>query len=300
MIAGASALGAGSAPAASTTCATPQPAGNHTVTLTVGGRRRTTIVHAPGTVGTQRVPLVLALHGYGSNGWRMEHYAGFDQLADRYNFLVAYPSSSGKLWNSIAKRTWPDDIRFLAALIDYLDRTQCVDSHRVFATGVSNGGSMVALAGCQLSRRLAGIAPVAGDYSRQPACRPTHPVSLLEIHGTADQVVPYFGPTKRPTPDGLPPYVNGWVHRDSCSKVPAESNFARRTTSYLWHGCAGGTVVEHIKILHGEHQWPGATPPDPGPPSTFCASCTIWSFFSALRTGARVYSSNGAAAPAVR
>ena len=48
----------------------------------------------------------------------------------------------------------------------------------------------------------------------------------------------------------------------------------------------GGVRVEHIRISGGRHQWPGATPPDPGPPSTFCGACTIWRFFS--RLGARV------------
>ena len=93
----------------------------------------------------------------------------------------------------------------------------CVDPQRVFATGVSNGGSMVALAACELSSRITAIASVSGDYSRQPPCRPARPVSVLEIHGTADQVVPYFGKPARRTTDGVPPFVDGWVARDECA-----------------------------------------------------------------------------------
>ena len=166
----------------------------------------------------QALPLVLALHGYGGSGPRMEPYSGFSAVADRYGFLVAYPSSSGRYWNSTAAPGQANDVRFLAELIDQLEQTMCVDPQRVFATGVSNGGSMVALAACELSSRIAAIASVSGDYSRQPPCRPARPVSVLEIHGTADQVVPYFGKPARRTTDGVPPFVNGWVARDECAR----------------------------------------------------------------------------------
>jgi poly(3-hydroxybutyrate) depolymerase len=55
-----------------------------------------------------------------------------------------------------------------------------------------------------------------------------------------------------------------------------------RTVLFSWTRCARGSTVEHIRITGGRHQWPGATPPDPGPPATICASCTIWSFFDSL------------------
>lgn len=288
-------LGELSVGSAATPCPAASPSGHQTVTLTVDGRRRSAVVHVPTRASGRRVPLVLALHGYGGSGPRMEPYSGFDKLADRDTFIVAYPSSSYIYWNSTAVRKLPNDVHFLSTLIGYLKRTFCVDSARVFATGISNGGSMVALAACQLSGQIAAAAPVAGDYSRQPPCRPQRPVSVLEIHGTNDQVVPYFGPSRRRTPDGLPPYVNGWVHRDACATKPSVRHPATRTTAYRWRGCAGGSMLEHIKIERGTHQWPGAKPPDPGPPSTICASCTIWSFFSGLNTSARVFAGNGGA-----
>ena len=273
--------------AAAAPCSSVESPGDHTVTLLVDGRSRTALVHVPPGVSGRTVPLLLALHGYGGSGPRMEPYSGFSPIADQNGFIVAYPSSTGRSWNSTASGKLPNDVRFLGSLIGHLRGTMCIDPQRVFAAGVSNGGGMVALAACELSSQIAGIASVAGAYNNQPPCRPTRPVSVLEIHGTADQVVPYFGPRRRPTRDGVPPFVNGWVSRDRCSSGPLLRHVATRTTSYGWGGCAGGTVVEHIKIRKGRHQWPGATPPDPGPPATICASCTIWSFFSSIATGAR-------------
>lgn len=276
-------------------CSSSETPGGHTVTLDVDGRTRTALVHVPAGVSGRAVPLLVALHGYGGSGPRMESYSGFSPIADRSGFLVAYPSSAGRYWNSTAAPKLPNDVRFISRLITYVSQTMCVDSERVFAAGVSNGGGMVALAACELSAQIAGIASVAGAYNGQPACRPAQPVSVLEIHGTADQVVPYFGPRRRRTPDGVPPYVNGWVRRDQCGRRPSVHRLATRTTLYEWGACAGDAVVEHIKIRAGQHQWPGATPPDPGPPATICASCTIWSFFASLSTGSRVWGLGGGA-----
>lgn len=289
------ALGAWPSAGAAGGCAQAPPAGSDPVTLDIDGMMRTALVHIPAGLAPGRaVPLVLALHGYGGSGPRMEPYSGFSAVADRYGFLVAYPSSMGLFWNSTAARTAPRDVRFLAELIDDLEQTLCVDARRVYATGVSNGGSMVALAGCELSSRIAAVAPVAGDYTRQPACRPSRPVSVLEIHGTADQVVPYFGGRRaRRSADGLPPFVNGWVVRDRCAVGPRRGTLAPRATMFRWSRCAGRVTIEHIRISSGRHQWPGATPPDPGPPSTFCGACVIWQFFSGLRAGSRAWPAGG-------
>jgi polyhydroxybutyrate depolymerase len=213
----------------------------------------------------------------------METYSGFSHVADRGHFIVAYPSSAGLYWNSNGVRGLPDDVRFLGRLISALEQRLCVDSTRLYATGVSNGVGMVALAGCELSRQLTAIAPVAGGYDGQPACRPARPLSVLEIHGTADQVVPYFGAGRRPTRNGLPPYVNAWAKRDRCRGSATVRRLATRTVIYRWSACEAGVTVEHIRIARGRHQWPGATPPDPGPPSTFCGACTIWRFFESVK-----------------
>lgn len=278
---------------AATPCSSTPAAGSVLQRLTVDGRQRTALVHIPaGIPSGRRLALILALHGVGGNGPQMERYSGLSRVADQGGFIVAYPSSSGSFWNSAGESRLPDDVRFISRLITDLEQTECVDPQRVFATGVSNGGEMVALAACQLSSTIAAIAPVAGGYDGLRACRPARPVSVLDIHGTADQVVAYFG-SGRPTADGVPPFVNDWVRRDGCSPRAVVRQLAPRTTSYRWGRCLGGVTVEHIKVRGGRHQWPGATPPDPGPPATICAACTVWSFFSALRPRRRAKISLG-------
>ncbi len=264
-------------------CSAAPAAGSYNVKLSSGGLQRSALVHVPpGIPAGAHVPLLLALHGAYGTGPGMQSYSGFSKLADRHRFIVAYPSATGRFWNISAAANRPNDVAFINVLITTLQSGICIDSARVFATGVSNGGGMVALLGCDLATRLAGIAPVAGDYDTLPPCHLERPVPLLEIHGTADQVAPYDGQGGQAKVDRLPPFVTVWARRDGCVGAPASRAVASRTVLFRWSECTRGSTVEHIRIIGGRHQWPGATPPDPGPPATICASCTIWSFFSTL------------------
>ena len=51
---------------------------------------------------------------------------------------------------------------FISALIDSLTADLNIDTTRVYATGMSNGAFMTYTLGCELSDRIAAIAPVAG------------------------------------------------------------------------------------------------------------------------------------------
>ena len=83
---------------------------------------------------------------------------------------------------------------------------------------MSNGGGFAARVGCELDDVVA-IAPVAGGYRALDRCPSTRRVSVLEVHGTADHVVPYRG--KKPDYAGsVPRYLAGWAKRDGCTGKP--------------------------------------------------------------------------------
>jgi polyhydroxybutyrate depolymerase len=278
------AAGSGAAPAAAPAAACSAPtAGSFTVSVQSGGIVRQALVHVPAGIpaGTP-APLLLALHGAYGTGPGMETYSGFSSLADTDDFIVAYPNAAGHFWNISGASNQPNDVAFISALISTLESNLCIDSSRVYAAGVSNGAGMVALLGCDLSTHLAGIAAVAGDYDKLPACHLKRPVPLLEIHGTSDRIAPYRGKGAHATVNGLPPFVDEWAGWDGCSGSATSRPIATHTVMFKWKKCSRAATVEHIRIIAGRHQWPGATPPDPGPASTICASCAIWSFFSTL------------------
>jgi polyhydroxybutyrate depolymerase len=240
---------------------------------------RPVVLHVPPGAGRT---LLIVLHGYRGSARQMERYTGFDGRADAGGFAVAYPSSAGPYWNSNAVRTRSDDVAYLSRLITDLETRLCPHPDRVVLAGVSNGGGMAALAACRLAGRVAGLASVAGGYDGQPPCRPGRALPVFEIHGTADPVVPYFGASRRRTPDGLPPFVNGWLARDGCRGRPARVRLSPRSLQLRWSSCAPGAEVEHVRIIGGRHQWPRAIPPDPGPDAGFSASAEIVRFLTGL------------------
>jgi len=262
------------------------PAHRFTLRLPGTGGDRTALVRVPPRAARRPAALVIALHGRGATGPFMERYSGLGRVADRRGFVVAFPSATAPLraWN-LDSDDAPDDVGFVAALIERVAAVACVDPGRVFAVGVSNGGGLAARVGCELSDRVAGIVVVAGGLGHLPGCRPSRPVSVLEVHGSADPVVPYRGDPRDDRAGDVRAWLAGWARRDRCTAAAAPRVVAPRAVRVDWRGCANGTALAHIKVLGGKHQWPGAVPPDPGPPSTISMAREAWSFLA--RLGAR-------------
>lgn len=256
--------------------------GESEITVLSSGIERTAIVDLPPAKVGQRLPVLVGLHGAG--GKFFQTYSGFTELADAEGFIAVYPNPIDKedghtFWNINDHQTdgGPADVQFIADLLDYLEDHLCVDPSRIYAAGVSNGGGMAARLACELSERFAGFASIAGGYSSLPPCHPTNPVSVIEIHGTADTVVPYDGDS----PDGAGavwPWLWAWHEHDGCSGAPAVSRVAPRVERYEWSDCAEGARVEHIEIYGGGHQLPGGLPPDAGQSSTVSAAWLAWAF----------------------
>ena len=164
-IAAATATSARSAVSTSATTATPQ-AGARAVTfpmeLDSGGDHRSAIVHVPALPFGTSVPLLVVLHGAGSDAARFEAKTGFDQLADLDRFIVVYPDGvtfgSGRTWNAgqccpPASTAGVDDVAFISALLDRLEATYPVDVRRVYAVGHSNGAMSAQRLGCEAATR---------------------------------------------------------------------------------------------------------------------------------------------------
>jgi polyhydroxybutyrate depolymerase len=291
LIAGLAAAGGASAAPAQAGCQRALVPGDQTVTLSSGGLERTALVHLPAQPPAKLLPVVVALHGAAQNGAFFAGYTGFSEIADAEDFVAVYPDAlpaasfrDRPFWNiSSSDPHAADDVRFISDLLDLLHRSACTNPLRVFATGVSNGAGMAARLGCQLSGRFAAIAPVSGGYGAQPPCAPVRPVSVLEIHGAQDSVVPYGG--SGPAAAGaVLPYLNRWLGWDGCTGQPAARLVAPRATELRWTACRSGAAVWHVRISGGAHQLPGGNPPDYGPAATFDAPWLIWDFF---RTHAR-------------
>jgi polyhydroxybutyrate depolymerase len=275
--------GAAPPPPPTGACAAPAPAaGDVALAIRSHGIRRTATVHVPAGGDGSAAPLLLAFHGTGRNGRFMERYSGLSRETDRDSAIDVFPDADGPQWNATGRGA-PYDVDFMRDLLGAVAQRWCVDPARVTATGVSNGGSFAALLACVMSDRLAGVAIVAGGFDVLPPCHPRRPVSVLEVHGTDDPVVPYRGRDSDGRRGAVLPWVQAWARRDGCPARLRRNILAQRTVRIAWAPCRDRTSVAHIAIFGGMHQWPGATPSDPGPAATISAARVTWGFLQGAR-----------------
>ncbi|MFB9688704.1 alpha/beta hydrolase family esterase [Amycolatopsis plumensis] len=95
--------------------------------------------------------IVVAMHGCGGSGPGFYSGSEFASLANRYGFLVIYPSAQqqagfGKCfdtWSDAAKRRGGgSDPVSIVSMVTYAEQHYGGDPNRVFATGSSSGGMM--------------------------------------------------------------------------------------------------------------------------------------------------------------
>lgn len=272
---GFAACGGPTAPAPSRSSPSPVQRGS----ITVAGLERTYVLFQPLSLDPKQVvPLVIALHGYTVSATWMEETTHFDALAEKAGFVVVYPQGTGNSWNAgtCCGNNNNDDVGFFKALIDKLVRTANIDPKRIYATGMSNGGFMAQRLGCELSAQITAVASVSGSLVTA-SCAPSRAISVLEIHGTEDQTVPYQGGSIAGI-GALPPTMSlmkRWASLDGCAATPALSQ-SGITTTYTWTPCRDGSSVVLDAVAGGGHSWFG---PDamPGSPD---ATQVAWTFFS--------------------
>ncbi len=254
----------------------------HTVvcTLELDGRERSYRLHVPPDLDPRKpAPLVLMFHGGGGEAKGTEAMCGFSPLSDREGFVVAYPDGIGRNWNdgredpiSEAHRKKIDDVAFVAAMIDAIDRAQRIDAARVYATGISNGAIFSHYLAIRMASRIAAIAPVVGGMAEamRGKFRPARPVSVLVIQGTEDPLVPYDGGGiaggKRGRIVSTGEALRLWSEHDGCRAEGATTELPDRdpkdgcrVVRTVWSGGAEGTEVALVRIEGGGHTWPNGT-----------------------------------------
>ncbi|MBI1815192.1 MAG: hypothetical protein HYR72_09455 [Deltaproteobacteria bacterium] len=269
------------------------------------GLARTFRVYLPPSYPTTNdtpVPIVFLLHGGFGSGAQVENSSRLLEVAADQGFVVVSPDGVNspqniRTWNAggccgFAASSGVDDVGFVAAILDQLEATLCVDRRRVYAAGMSNGAMLSDRLACDLADRIRAAAAVSGSHTADP-CTPARPVPILHIHGTGDQNVPYdgglgCGPAGVPFAS-MPDTIDGWMARDGCSGRSTTALTQGDGTCVKQGTCAGASDVELCTIPNGGHQWPGGLPPAISgvgncpfgyQSQSFSASVVLWDFFS--------------------
>ena len=109
--------------------------GTRDLTFQVGEAERTFRLHIPaakaaaqdGTAAAAPRPLIIALHGAASSGKQTETLTGLSDLADRKNFVVAYPDGQNHVWRYWNIGGGKKDFQFISDLMDALVKAGTAD-----------------------------------------------------------------------------------------------------------------------------------------------------------------------------
>lgn len=273
-----------------------------TLHLMSGGIDRTYHLYRPASLEQgERAPLVVMLHGGFGTGAQAEKAYGWDKLADRERFIVAYPDGVRRTWNAgmccgQARDRHIDDVAFIGTMVGEIERTQNADPRRVYITGMSNGAMMAYRLACEAPFPIAAVGSVAGTFD-MPSCAHPQRTPIMEIHGLTDEHVPFNGGIgiNHSQPEPFPSVASSlavWQNANGCTSDPARST-AGVVTRTQWT-CAQGDAVDLITIANAGHEWPGAhkeprgallasllhlAPADPVS-SAIDATDTLWRFFA--------------------
>lgn len=284
--------------------------------VTPDTRTRTFRVFVPSSYNANnQSAVVFFFHGGFGSGTFAENRYGMSIVAEANNFIVVYPDGVNAAWNGGLCCGPPvtqniDDVGFTSMMIDHLQSVLCIDSSRIFSTGMSNGAIMSHRLACQLSDRFAAIAPVEGTLMYFP-CNPTNKVSVFNIHGTNDQNVPYEGGIGCGISGvyftSIPDTVNNWTSINHCG-----CNYGDPSCSSMYlqqddgicikYGQCDNSSVILCNITNGAHSWSGAGAQASlancsSGVGTFPATQQIWNFFSTINRPGVPSSSSPSSSP---
>lgn len=265
--------------------------------IRVDGVQRTYLVNLPPDYYFRNnFSLVIAMHGGGGDAYQFESSSLLTEKANKERFIVVYPEGIFKS-KFLKIRTWNagsccaysveeniNDVKFISVLIDTLIKQYKINKRKVYATGHSNGGMMSYRLACELSDKIAAIAPNASTMVVTTPCNPNRPVPVLHMQSILDVNVPYDGGsvlnTGTPAP-ALDSVFAVWDNQNNCRNTDTlrDDSLYRHTR---WLNCNRGVLIDYYLTMDGGHSWPGGKSGSPWgdkPSKVINANDLLWAFF---------------------
>ncbi len=296
--------------------AKPTEKPDRAMSLDFGGHERTFFIHVPkdydaADAAKKPLPLLLMLHGAGGDGLQAARQTGWDDHADKEKFIVAYPDAlpanpekpvsfrlNPRYWDDGSKRGQQvrgpiDDVGFLGAVIDNVEKRYPIDPTRVYLTGFSSGASMTFHAvASPLSARIAAAAIVSGHLFGADKAQIVRVAPVLLIYGTRDPLnpmeggvapMPWGGTSERPKVSDT---VATWAKLTGCPAEPVPISDENGVKRVAYGPGKNGVEFLFWTIDGMGHHWPGSkaeTLPESlvgSPSDKLDATDAIWTFLA--------------------
>ena len=256
---------------------------------TTSGVKRSYLLHIPtGYAKSSAQGIIFSFHGRGQNGAMQETLSQFSNHTVNPDLLAVYPDGISAEWQGDPEAQ-TDDVAFTLELLKDIESKYCVDTDKIYAAGMSNGGGFSAnVLACDIvaSTLFAAFAGVSGAYYQGTSdancdtgtvpikCNPGRkPVPIIEFHGTSDATIPYKGGARRSRClPSIPHFVSAWAERNGLSTKNTSTALSSGNIRYDFGTGDLSGVVRHFRVFNGAHEW--------GSPSLHPSPKHIMNFFS--------------------
>jgi len=136
---------------------------------------------------SRRWPMIIALHG--GHGRGDDYLLTWLRPAKSRGYIVLSPKSLDQTWSLMQPGV---DIRSILSMVEELLDTYEIDTSRLFATGLSDGGTFSFSLGLSCPRLFAGIAPIAaaGEMVALFDLEKSKTLPVYMVHGEKDFIFP--------------------------------------------------------------------------------------------------------------
>lgn len=264
--------------------------GDYDFSLIHDGLSRKYKVHVPPSYDKiSKTPAIIAIHGGAGNADGSINFFQLNPKSDKEGFIVVYPEGTGPVVLGELRGSWNggrccnpalennvDDVGFIRAMIDKLEKDFAVDKKRIYATGMSNGAIMSYALACNLSDKIAAIAPI-GSVGLYNECNLTRPVPVMHFHGTADPCAKYEGcdlcmgcvaiflqklgfdiEPQYMAVISVPKFIDEWRQKNGCSSKTKITYQNGNASCNTYQGCQKNAETTLCTIVGMGHTWPGS------------------------------------------
>ncbi|WCO65950.1 PHB depolymerase family esterase [Iamia majanohamensis] len=226
--------------------------------------------------GDEPLPVVVDFHGLSEGAQVHSMMTQMGGYGLEQGFVTVFPNGTGApvMWDVGSGADSPD-LPYVDALLDDVGAARCIDTSRVYATGLSNGAMMTSLLACFRADSFAAFAPVAG-LETYDGCEPSDPEAIWAVHGTEDPILYFNGgvgdlsivtegeqaETTEPIPeadldgDGYPAAAREWADLLGCDE-PTDEELTDELIERTW-SCPDGSELTFLIVVGGGHTWPGS------------------------------------------
>ena len=222
---------------------------------------RKLLMHLPTNFDLQdSYPVIFFLHG---KGGKMEQFPGIlHKFVNSHRFIGIYPQGYLNSWNLGKEPSKANDIHFVEAILDNLEKVQKIKSNDYFAVGFSNGGGLVNRLALE-TNIFNSVAVLVSQLTEELLnnSNTVNKTSVLQINGLKDKIVPFRGGKAKMGHNFFSALnsIEHWAKLSNCEKHQTQFDTAFGNKIYKYPKCPKSLNIMLLEVKKSGHFIPPNT-----------------------------------------